>query len=440
MRSTVSAIILACTLAHAALAEPTDVSVESFLFADELVFSELECHAHADDARAPFSFDTAHLTFPLPVRERDPGGWLRLEIDGRTCWLAPESVAQRDTDGPAPGLLTRSLEGKANHATLRVFYATNRQATPGVPIEKRYQGARGTLEHGVCEVSIPRDHRLGQLEQPSLWRMEFKADPGRHVALMSVVPQARDAFMSELRQRVAQSKSRSLFVFVHGYNVNFADAARRTAQMTYDLGYDGAPTFFSWPSQGRLSGYMQDENNSEWSIPDLRDFLAEVAGQAGDGEIYLVAHSMGNRVATRALARLLSERPELRPRFREVLLIAPDLDPDIFRRELAPAIMQGGTRVTLYASNKDKALLASKKLHGQARLGDASPVAVLSGMDSIDATEVETDLLGHSYFAEAKHVLSDLFAVIRERRPVSLRAWLKEVVGRDGRYWRFQAP
>lgn len=432
--------LLGWMLAGSAHAGTEEAPVESFLFADELVFSELECHARPGDAAAPYSLDAARLAFPLPVRERDAGGWLRLEIDGRICWLAPESVAQRGDAGPGSGLATRSIDGKANYATLRVFYATNRQATPGAPPEKRYQGTRGTLEQGVCEVSIPRDHRLGQLEQPSLWRMEFKADPERHVALLSVVPQARDAFMSELRQRVAQSKSRSLFVFVHGYNVNFADAARRTAQMTYDLGYDGAPIFFSWPSQGRLSGYMQDEGNSEWSIPDLRDFLAEVARQAGDAEIYLVAHSMGNRVATRALARLLSERPELRPRFREVLLVAPDLDPDVFRRELAPAIMQGGTRVTLYASNRDKALLASKKLHGQVRLGDASPVTILPGMDSIDATEVETDLLGHSYFAEAKHVLSDLLAVIRERQPVSLRAWLKEVIGRDGRYWRFQAP
>jgi esterase/lipase superfamily enzyme len=428
--------LFACTVAHA---EPMDEPVEAFLHADELVFSELECHAREADATVAFSSDKTRLSYPAPVRQLGADGWLRLEVEGRTCWLAPEAVARRIDAEPESGQATRGLKKQDNYATLRVFYATNRQAGGDPEPDKRYQGTRGTLQQGVCEVSIPRDHRLGQLEQASLWRMEFKPDPNQHVVLLSVVPQAPDAFMTEVRKRVAESKSRSLFVFVPGYNVNFADAARRTAQMTYDLGYDGAPIFFSWPSQGRLSGYMQDENNSEWSIPDLSDFLARMARQAGDGEIYLVAHSMGNRIATRALARLLSEQPDLRPRFREVLLIAPDLDADIFKRDLAPVIMQGGTRVTLYASNKDKALLASKKLHGLPRLGEAAPVTILPGMDSIDATEVETDLLGHSYFAEAKHVLSDLFAVIREHRAVSLRAWLKEVVGRDGRYWRFQA-
>lgn len=432
-------VFLTFTLCATLRADPLAEPIEAFLFADQLVFSELECHARAGDAEPAFNRATSGLAYPLPVLARD-AGWWRLEIDGRTCWLAPDMVAERDSVGYESGLTTRGLDKKPNYATLRLFYATNRQANPGAAPDKRYQGGRGRLEQGVCEVSIPRDHRLGQLEQPSLWRMEFKADPEQHVVLLNVAPQARDEFMAGIRARVAQSKSRSLFVFVHGYNVNFADAARRTAQMTYDLGYDGAPILFSWPSQGRLSGYLEDENNSEWSVPDLRDFLADLASRAGDGEIYLVAHSMGNRIATRALARLLTEQPALAPRFRELLLIAPDLDVDIYRRELAPVFAQVGPRVTLYASNRDKALTASKKLHGGARLGDASPVTVLAGMDSIDATEVETDLLGHSYFAEAKHVLSDLFAVIREHRPVSLRAWLKEVAGRDGRYWRFQAP
>jgi esterase/lipase superfamily enzyme len=433
------AACLALTLNATVHAEPLAEPVEAVLLADELVYSELECHARAGDAAPAFSLDKSGLAYPLPVRARD-AGWWRLELGGRVCWLAPESVAERSAVDPEPGLATRGLDKQANHVTMRVFYATNRQGNPGAAPDKRYPGTRGALEQGVCEVSIPRDHRLGQLEQPALWRMEFKADPERHVVLLSVAPQPRDDFMAEVRARVAQSKSRSLFVFVHGYNVNFADAARRTAQMTYDLGYDGAPILFSWPSQGRLSGYLEDENNSEWSVPDLRDFLADLARRAGDGEIYLVAHSMSNRVATRALARLLTEQPTLAPRFRELLLIAPDLDVDIYRRELAPVFAQVGPRVTLYASNRDKALSASKKLHGGTRLGDANPVTVLAGMDSIDATEVETDLLGHSYFAEAKHVLSDLFAVIREHRPVSLRAWLKEVASQEGRYWRFLAP
>ncbi|WP_429550866.1 alpha/beta hydrolase [Paraburkholderia sp. MM5477-R1] len=42
-------------------------------------------------------------------------------------------------------------------------------------------------------------------------------------------------------------------LFIRGFKVGFVDAARRTAQMAYDLGFDGAPVFFSWPSQGQFS-------------------------------------------------------------------------------------------------------------------------------------------------------------------------------------------
>ncbi len=413
--------------------------VEQMLWEDEIVFSELECHTAPAGSQAAYGVDKSSLVFPVAVQAKAADGWLSIEVNGAPCWISPDAVVIRSDQSGLPRGLTRSLNRK-NFAVVKVHYATNRQATGNSKPDQHFLGGRGPLSFGTSEVSIPRDHRLGQLEQASLWRFEFNPDPSKHVVLMNVLPQTPAEFMAGVRERVNRSKSRSLFVFVHGYNVNFADAARRTAQMTYDLGYDGAPVFFSWPSQAKLSGYLEDENNSEWSIPDLQVFLADLARQAHDGEIYLVAHSMGNRVATRALTRLLSEQPALRTRIKEILLIAPDIDVDVFKRDLAPLLLQGNTRVTLYASSQDKALRTSKKLHGFPRLGDAAPVTVLKGMDTIDASEVETDLLGHSYFAEAKNVLSDIFAVINERRPVSLRAWLTEVIGQSGKYWKFEKP
>ena len=262
----------------------------------------------------------------------------------------------------------------------------------------------------------------------------------RHVVLLDVSPQNQADFLAGIRQRVRSSQSRSQFVFVHGYNVGFAEAARRTAQMTYDLGYDGAPVFFSWPSQARLSGYVEDENNNEWSIPDLKKVLGALAEASQDSEIYLIAHSMGNRVATRALAQLLTEKPELRQRFKEIVLIAPDIDADVFARDIAPVLVKGETRVTLYASRNDKALKASQKLHGFPRLGGANPIAILPGIDTVDASDVETDMLGHSYYADAKTVLSDIFEVINLRRPINVRRWVSQVLSTAGRYWKFAKP
>ena len=57
-------------------------------------------------------------------------------------------------------------------------------------------------------------------------------------------------------------------------------------------------------------------------------------------------------------------------------------------------------------------------LHGRQRLGDAAPhTMVIPGVESIDASAVETDLVGHSYYAEARSVLADLFDVVRDIGP-----------------------
>jgi esterase/lipase superfamily enzyme len=45
---------------------------------------------------------------------------------------------------------------------------------------------------------------------------------------------------------------------VHGFNVSFENALRRTAQIAYDLDFDGAPFLFSWPSRDSLLSYASD--------------------------------------------------------------------------------------------------------------------------------------------------------------------------------------
>ena len=59
---------------------------------------------------------------------------------------------------------------------------------------------------------------------------------------------------------------------MHGYNVTFADAVRRTGQMDYDLDFLGPAILFSWPSEGRLDGYFPDEATIE-ATEHLKRFL-----------------------------------------------------------------------------------------------------------------------------------------------------------------------
>jgi esterase/lipase superfamily enzyme/tetratricopeptide (TPR) repeat protein len=325
-----------------------------------------------------------------------------------------------------------------SYAVVKVYYATDRERTENSDPAKAYGRDRGEVTYGICAVSIPRDHRMGALEKPSIWRLEWSNDPDKHVVLLSVMEQEKSAFFRDVADRIAKSAGANAFVFVHGYNVTFADAARRTAQMAYDLGFDGAPVFYSWPSQASYGSYNVDETNAQWSEIDFRDFLKEFVEKSGADNVFLIAHSMGTRVLTGALGDLLPAEPEVRDKIKEIILAAPDIDADTFKRDIAPRILSPDRPATLYASSGDYALTASKHFAGYRRVGDtAGGVTVLEGLDTIDATGIRTDFVGHSYYGSSESVLGDLRNLILSRKRADQRSGLRSVESPAGRYWSF---
>lgn len=324
------------------------------------------------------------------------------------------------------------------YAVVKVYFATDRKNTGAADPAEVYGGDRGKLTFGASTVSIPRDHRMGAVETPSVWRLEWCNDPEKFVVLLSVNETDEAAFFKDVSARVKKSAGKSAFVFVHGYNVTFADAARRTAQMTYDLGFDGAPVFYSWPSQASYASYKVDETNAEWSRLDLKTFLKAFAEQSDAEHIYLIAHSMGTRVLTGALKELVLEDPGMRARFDEIILAAPDIDADTFKRDIAPKILGGDQGTTLYASSGDYALMASKTFAGYARAGDtADGITIVPGVDTIDASAIRTDFVGHSYYGDSDSVLGDLRDLILHRKRPDKRSHLAPAESDSGQYWVF---
>lgn len=340
---------------------------------------------------------------------------------------------------PPPPKATAARDGEnGNYAIERVYFATDRNRTSGSGAQDMFGGLRGAaISYGSCEVSIPRDHRMGEMESPSIWRLEFREDPNRHVVLLKTQVSTADEFFRDVGQRVRQSHGKNAFVFVHGYNVTFADAARRTAQMAYDLGFDGVPVFYSWPARGDTAKYTIDEQSIEWSEANMKRFLSDFFARSSAQNIYLIAHSMGSRGLTRALAAVMSEHPEFRSRLKELVLAAPDIDAEVFVRDIVPALAQANRPITLYASSTDRALLASRIVHGFDRAGFAGAHLVIApGIETIDATNVDTSLLGHSYFGDNRTLISDLYYLIRDGMPANSRFGLKK--SSTGTYWVFR--
>lgn len=327
---------------------------------------------------------------------------------------------------------------KPDFEVVKVFYATDRRATGDKRPVSYYGGDRGTLELGICEVSIPKDHRLGGLEAPSIWKLEFKEDPKKHVILLSVTPQPQEVFYSSLRQRVARSSRKEAFVFVHGFNVPFSEAARRTAQIAYDLEFAGAPILYSWPSQGKSGSYMIDETNVTWTVPHLREFLVEIARKSGAESVHLIAHSMGNRALTGALQQIALSREARtgKPTFNQVVLTAPDIDADTFIA-IAQEIKGTAARITLYGSANDKALKVSKEFHGYRRAGDTEVITIVPGVDTVDASLVDTSFIGHSYYGDNSSVLTDLYHLLLYGKPPEKRSYLHPNEYTGKKYWIF---
>jgi esterase/lipase superfamily enzyme len=250
-----------------------------------------------------------------------------------------------------------------------------------------------------------------------------------------VTPQPDDQLWAELANKVKESQGKEAFVFVHGYDTTFEDAALRTAQIAYDLAFDGAPVCYSWPSHGDLADYPKDETNAQWTVPHLKNFLQVLAAKAQAKTIHVIAHSMGNRAVSHALQLLAGEVQTKPCRMRHVVLTAPDIDADTFR-DLAEAVKSVADRVTVYISPVDKALVISKRFHGNPRLGET--VLVIPGIDTIDASRVDTSFIGHSYYAENRSVLSDIFWLLKDGKPPRERFGMRMVHQGADIYYAFR--
>ncbi|PKM26162.1 MAG: hypothetical protein CVV09_06635 [Gammaproteobacteria bacterium HGW-Gammaproteobacteria-13] len=324
-------------------------------------------------------------------------------------------------------------KNKNNYAVVRTFFSSNREVSDAGNIVSRMGDYRGDVSLGYCDVSIPSKHLIGQIESPT-WRFFKPANPKDHMVVLDGGLLLEDEFYQRVSSEYTGDESQA-FIFFHGYNVSFDEAAKRTAQIAFDLGFKGAPVFYSWPSKGKVISYTVDSQTMEWAYPDIKRFIKDFAEKSSAKKIYIIAHSMGTRGATRAISSLLAERPDLKDRLSDVILAAPDIDAGVFKREIGPALVESGAQVTLYASSNDLALAASKKVNGEYRAGDSSNgVALVPGIDSIDASMVDTSLLGHAYIGDSSSILADMFYLMRGVKPAGSRFGMESKSGKDGSY------
>lgn len=332
---------------------------------------------------------------------------------------------------------------KKDHTIIEILYGTDRKES--IKKDKKYfyetfyDAKRGELKWGLARVSVPKSHKFGKMERPStLWGETEKK--GKHILIKKLEELELSIFQKILKSKLDFVKEKDIIVFIHGYNNTFADAIRRTAQLTYDLKFKGVPITYSWPSQGndRILTYMEDEASVQYTVPHLVKFLSQIIDKKDGSNIHILGHSMGTRALTNALKEL-SYIYRGKTIFKNIILAAPDIDKDVFKTSLLPYIKKTTDMITLYSSSDDKALLVSETLHGGERLGQSDNIFIFKGMNTIDATGIDTSSLGHSYFAEKEILLNDLKDVIYKSLPPEKRKkTLVEKIKDKSKYWKIK--
>ena len=333
-----------------------------------------------------------------------------------------------------------------------VFYGTDRVRKDG-PRRVTYGSERARqLELGRALVTVPAAHRVPTIERPFALRVPYfqyvlyeqQEDPKRHFTIKELKPLSHEEFLALARERIAASRAfkDQALVFVHGFNTGFDHALYRTAQLAYDLEFDGAAFLYSWPSGEGVSGYSRDRESATQAEPYLKEFLGLVVRRSGARSVSVIAHSMGNLPLLEVLRQLGPALPD-GVRLDQVILAAPDVDRDVFAN-LASVIRPYGRGITLYCSANDRAMSASRRFAGgMPRAGDvpAEGPVIIAGIDTIDVTAASTDLLAlnHSVYAEKSALLNDIALLLRtgERPPGKRVPILKKVTTAKGEFWRY---
>lgn len=222
-------------------------------------------------------------------------------------------------------------------------------------------------------VSVPPTHALGQIEWP-----KGTVDPRTDFAVVGLLDFHNGAgFINSIRAE----PSDAVAIFVHGYNNTPSEALYRFAQIAHDFQITAPRILFSWPSAGTATGYIYDRDSVLFSRDPLADLLTRIS-RTTNKEITLMAHSMGAHLTMEVLRQLaVTGRRDVLDDLRVVALLAPDIDPDIFRAQ-ARAIGELPDPFVILTNRDDRALRLSAFLNiGRQKVGDLSRAVDVAGLN-----------------------------------------------------------
>ncbi|WP_210878066.1 alpha/beta hydrolase [Roseovarius autotrophicus] len=265
------------------------------------------------------------------------------------------------------------------------------------------------VQHFRIDVSVPPTHRPGRIAWP---KVAPDAATDFVVTEAGVYPDAR-ALIADMRRTVPGQET---LLFVHGYNSTLSEATFRMAQIITDFEVQMPGVLFAWPSAGDPRGYLYDRDSVLFARDDLERTIRDLTARPGD-RVFLLAHSMGSHLTMETLRQIsLKGDRRLLDRLSGVVLVAPDIDPDIFARQ-AEVIGTLPQPFLIFITQRDRALTFSGFITGRKpRLGviaEAGEV-VRPDVQVVDVTDLSEGgaALNHSVPLTSPTAISLLNAVM----------------------------
>ncbi len=295
--------------------------------------------------------------------------------------------------------------------SVKMLVATTR-SDKGVRAGEVFGGERGRgLSFADIHISIPPDgsRAVGDVQWPS----SLPGNPQKDFITTHAERLDQKQALAKFYARLKSTPHRHVLLFVHGYNTRFEEAVYRFAQIVHDSKTPALPLLFTWPSRGQLLAYTYDRESANYSRDALEAVLQHMAKDPAVSEISILAHSMGNWVTLEALRQMAIRDKRIAPKIKNVMLAAPDVDVDVFRRQIA-AIGEQRPPFTLFVSQDDKALAISQRVWGnEARVGSVDPTVepyrslfARSRVSVIDLTKRQSsDSANHAKFATSPQVV-----------------------------------
>ena len=239
----------------------------------------------------------------------------------------------------------------------RTFWSRRRARPSLEPPGVMFGGARGRgLDFADIAVSIPPDgaRQPGDIQLAS----SPPGNPEHDFVILRADRMDLAQAKANFDARVRRTPGRRVLIFVHGFNTRFEEAVYRFAQIVHDARVNVAPVLFTWPS-GRQRDRLCLRSRQRRVFARRAGGGAAGAGQGSVGRTRYRSSPIRWAItwSIEALRQMSIRDHGLSPKIRDVMMASPDIDIDVFRRQIAE--IDAGPRpaqFTLFVSRDDRAL------------------------------------------------------------------------------------